>query len=100
MARVKDSVIAERRQRMLRLIYENSQGASGCIASTRSLAEGLGLSPMQMRGLMKSLAGAGLVRVVPRTYPNGGTAENAYFLTPAGVEAAAAVRGPSGARGA
>ena len=89
MARVKNSVIVERKQRMLRLIYENSQGTSGCIASTRSLAEGLGLSPMQMRGLMKSLVDAGLVRVVPRTYPNGGTAENAYFLTPAGIESAA-----------
>lgn len=86
MARVKNSIIAERRLRMLGLIYTRGGASGGCVASTKDLAETLSLSPMQMRGLMKSLSDAGLVRVVPRTYPNGGTAENAYFITPAGVE--------------
>lgn len=87
MARVKNSIIAERRLRMLGLIYERGGGAGGCVASTKELAQVLGLTTMQMRGLMKSLSEGGLVRVVGRTYPNGGTAENAYFVTPAGAEA-------------
>lgn len=87
MARVKDSVIAERRLRMLGLVSERGGGSDGCVASTKELARVLGLSPMQLRGLVKSLSDGGLVRVVPRTYPNGGTAENAYFVTPAGAEA-------------
>ena len=87
MARVKDSIIAERRLRMLGLIYARGGASGGCVASTKELARALGLSPMQMRSLMKSLCGGGLVRVVSRTYPNGGTAENAYFITPAGADA-------------
>lgn len=86
MARVKNSIIIERKQCMLSLIYERGGKTGGCIASTKDLAEALDLTPMQMRGLMKSLSDSGMVRIVPRTYPNGGTAENAYFITPAGAE--------------
>lgn len=87
MARVKESIIAERRLSMLGLILERGGGSFGYIASTKELAGALGLSPMQMRGVMKSLVAAGLVRVVGRTHPNGGTAENAYFVTPKGAKA-------------
>lgn len=86
MARVKNSVIAERKLRILRLMYDRGGQSGGCVASTKELAEALGITTMQLRGLMKSLSDGGLVRVVGRTYPNGGTAENAYFVTPAGVE--------------
>lgn len=86
MARVKNSVIIERKHCMLGLICARGGKTGGCVASTKDLAQALGLTPMQMRGLMKSLSDSGLVRIVPRTYPNGGTAENAYFITPAGAE--------------
>lgn len=86
MARVKKSIIAKRRLRMLDLIHARGGESGGCVMAIKDLALVLGLSPMQTRGLMKSLSSDGLLRIVSRTYPNGGTAENAYFITPAGVE--------------
>lgn len=86
MARIKDSIIAERRLRVLGLIYDRRDQSGGYVASTKEMAQTLGITTMQLRGLMKSLSDGGLVRVMGRTYPNGGTAENAYFVTPAGVE--------------
>ncbi|WP_101721115.1 hypothetical protein [Eggerthella timonensis] len=87
MARVKNSIIAERKLHALCFILLHQEESAGYIASTRDMAKSLGLSEAQLRGVKKSLVEAGLVRVVSRTYPNGGTAENAYFLTPAGIEA-------------
>lgn len=87
MARVKRSVIAERQMSML--MYLGGQ-ASRCgrpfaQLSLRSICLALGLSKNQVRLALKALSETGLVHVEPRILPNGGTAENAYFITARGA---------------
>lgn len=53
MARVKKSIIAKRRLRMLDLIRARGGESGECVVAIRDLALVLGLSPMQTRGLMK-----------------------------------------------
>lgn len=86
MGRVKSAVAYEHRLRVLREIGERC-GAEGCIASIKDLAAASGLAPTCARSSLRALVRAGLVRVVHRVYPDGGNAENAYFMTAAGAEA-------------
>lgn len=85
MGRVKNAVAFKRRLCVLRTIAA-SCGAQGCIASTKDLAAAVDLSPSCVRSSLRALIRAGHIHVVHRTYPDGGNAENAYFVTAAGAE--------------
>lgn len=83
--RVKNSVAHEHRLRLLRIIGDGC-GAEGCVASIKELAAAGGLTPACARSALRALVRTGLVRTVHRTYPDGGNAANAYFLTPEGTD--------------
>lgn len=85
MGRVKSHVAREHRLRVLRIIGE-SCGPEGYVASIKDLAAASGLAPSCARSSLQALSGAGLVSVVHRARPDGGNAENAYFVTAAGAE--------------
>lgn len=85
MGRVRSAVACEHRQRVLRAIAAGS-GAEGYVASIKDLAVAVGLAPSCARSSLQALVRAGHVRVVRRTYPDGGNAANAYFVTSSGVE--------------
>lgn len=93
MPKVKMHVARKRRSMVLRYLVETA-GADGCaVVSLRGIASATGLTLEQVRSCLGVLAREGYTVVVPRTNPDGGTAENAYFVTEKGRRAL--VRAPS-----
>lgn len=85
MARVKRSVIFDRQIRMLSyLLDRSSPGERAAIASLRMISADSELSESQVRLILRKLRASDLVQVEAREMPNGGTAENAYRVTPRG----------------
>lgn len=86
MACVKRSIIQKRQVDLLAFFLEESQarGEGQVAISLKAIAADRNLSPVQTRQAVASLKRAGYLEVIPRTMPNGGTAENAYRVTEAG----------------
>lgn len=80
-------VAYERRMRMLETLSRRGACREDVGLSNAALAASCGLTSEQARSVMRSLRKEGFVRVSARKLPNGGTAENAYRLTPAGLAA-------------
>lgn len=94
MARVKRSVLVERQMKMLLYLKDEAVGCGKPFAqlSLREMSHALALSESQVRFCLRALADADLLRIEPRILPNGGTAENAYRITPKGAALLAAHR--------
>lgn len=93
MPKVKMAVARERRARVLAALRD--RGADSCAVelSVRTLAEAAGLTYDQARSALRSLVAEGAVRALPRSLPNGGTAENAYVVEPAAARTASPATG-------
>lgn len=87
MSRVKMVVAYERRERVLVALAARGADREGAVLSLRAIAADAGLSCSQARSALRALKESGHVRSTPRSLPNGGTAENAYRVTPVGLEA-------------
>lgn len=80
MPKVKMAVARERRARVLAALRDRGADSRAVELSVRTLAEASGLTYDQARSALRSLVAAGAVRALPRSLPNGGTAENAYVV--------------------
>lgn len=89
MPKVKMAVARERRARVLAALRDRGADSRAVELSVRTLAEASGLTYDQARSALRSLVAAGAVRALPRSLPNGGTAENAYRVTSKGCRALA-----------
>lgn len=105
MPKVKMKVARARRACVLAALADRGADREGAVLSLRAIAAATGLSGTQARSALRALKESGHVRSTPRSLPNGGTAENAYRVTPAGLEAlgrtepAGGPREPGGAEG-
>lgn len=86
MPKVKMAVARERQTRVLGALCARGAAETAAELSIKAIAADTGLSFDQARSALRALKEAGRVQVAPRILPNGGTAENAYVVTPSGLE--------------
>lgn len=99
MPKVKMEVARARRACVLAALADRGAGREGAVLSLRAVAADAGLSCSQARSALRALKESGHVRSTPRSLPNGGTAENAYRVTPVGLEALGRTEPAGGPRG-
>ena len=84
MPRVKESVSRAREVIVLDYVRSHLDGPEGAVISLMGIAHGTGLTVHQARAALRRLSRNGALSVVPRSYPNGASAENSYRLTESG----------------
>lgn len=87
MAKVKMAVARKRRGIVLECLFREASGDGCVVVSLRKLVSASGLTHEQVRSCLSALEREGFMMVVPRTNPDGGTAENAYLITEKGRRA-------------
>lgn len=87
MAREKQAVIEKRKMDMLVYVLEqaNLRESDVAVLSRRQLRSDNELTEGQVRLVLKKLEKEGLLEVRHRWHPNGGSAENAYYVTRKGL---------------
>lgn len=80
---------------VLACVSSRIDGAAGAVVSIMCVASETGLVFHQARAALQRLIRKGAIEATPRNYPNGGSAENSYRITPAGFALLDAVERPS-----
>lgn len=88
MARTSNAVMEARKAALLAHLESLAESGEPPCPSYGELGESLGLTGGQVRRICRSLQKEGALRVEPRYLENGAQLENAYALTPSGMQRA------------
>lgn len=86
MPKVKTEVSRRREFLVLAFIAEHVKESEEAVLSLKDIAAGVDISAAATRGALHRLSKNGLIVTMPRYYPNGASAENAYLITQRGLE--------------